>query len=537
MLDYGVTLGGLNIKTGSLYGSGSNKTKSLQFKLQNSSLIIGNKKVSGTGSALSDKETAGTLARNFKASLLANLVISNNLSVSKDKHTDEENEALAESVTSLVTEVKEEFGDSEANRLMAKILLNTEGGVTENRVTAAIGEFFKSIKDEAMATLGSTGASEESYAKADATLGKLERMVSFLNYGDSEKTTEDGEESNSLSKALNAYFGKERTSDADKKIFSSNFEFLTLKEIEALKGVSEEEKEEEDTVEFILTKAELGDSAINGAISYLSETLSSEEAANILINLEEDGDVLAAVEEARSYLASLDKEEEEEEKKEESSIASGKASEAATSVAASATKSDEAEAAKIVTEVVKASGKKALFDEFLNSSFVKEINKAVQESESVGGRLKSLVSSKIGYEVGVSSLSVVGWPGTGGVISASGVSVSIGYEREFTISVSEDNKIEASSKETIKISASFVSGVFLGSQSGFGLRFGSGIGLGTGLGLGFGTSFGTTFGTTFAANGYELSRTLEQRYAEGRISVNKSSSVTASRAGLISAKV
>ena len=84
----------------------------------------------------------------------------------------------------------------------------------------------------------------------------------------------------------------------------------------------------------------------------------------------------------------------------------------------------------------------------------------------------------------------------------------------------EDKKIEASSKETLTISASFTSGVYVG----------------TGMGLGFSGGLGVGFGVTYASSGVELSRTLEQRYAEGRISTNKGSS-TSIRAGLISAKV
>ncbi|MDR2349148.1 MAG: hypothetical protein LBF41_00800, partial [Deltaproteobacteria bacterium] len=465
MLDYGkgVALGGLNIKSGSLYlGS---KNNGVQTKLANSVL-----RISGTESAAgsSSKEAAAakdTLSNNFAKSLLSNLVIANNLLDAKNKHSDEENEALVDSVVSVVEEVKEEFGDVEANHLMAKILLNTEGGVTENRITAAIGEFFVSVRNSAYEKLNGSGKTQETVDEANLILKKLGDMAEFLNEGDPGAAADaNGKKAvSSLSDALNGYFAPERQLDADKKVFTANFDFVKASEAEALNASASGAV---GAREFYLTKAELGADAVAAAVNYLSEVLGEEEAAAVIENLEEDEDILKAVEETRNYLSSLD------------TLASTQAGieSAAEAGAVAAAKTGEEEdtlskaeetkagiaAARLVTEVAENSSKIALFDNFLNTTLVGSLNEVAKEDEAVGTRLRTLVSSKVGFEVSaLSAVAFGGWPGTG-TVSVAGVSVSLGYEKTHTLSVNENNEIEAVESESFTISASFVNGTVSG---------------------------------------------------------------------------
>jgi hypothetical protein len=86
MLDLTTPLGGLNIKTGSLYGTAiSNR---VQNKLQNSVLKIDTNTSAtgnGTGKAEEASGSKGALARNFATSLLANLVAADRLAEERDR--------------------------------------------------------------------------------------------------------------------------------------------------------------------------------------------------------------------------------------------------------------------------------------------------------------------------------------------------------------------------------------------------------------------------------------------------------------------
>jgi hypothetical protein len=182
MLDYSIPIGGLSIKSGSLYGAADGSKA--RFKIQNSVLRIDTPK---SGETLADKlageKSGGSLAKNFEATLLSHLVTANSQLDEKKKHSEAENKALVQSVVEVVDEVKDKFGTEEGNRLMAKILLNTEAGVTENRVVAAVSDFFLSIRDSALSAYQKVNASEESTTNADSILKKLGEIVVFLNEG------------------------------------------------------------------------------------------------------------------------------------------------------------------------------------------------------------------------------------------------------------------------------------------------------------------------------------------------------------------
>ncbi|MDR2461308.1 MAG: hypothetical protein LBE38_11130, partial [Deltaproteobacteria bacterium] len=445
MLDYSIPIGGLNIKSGSLYGATEKKAS---FKLKNSVLKIDTPKTGVLADALNKDKSAGSLAKNFETTLLSHLVKANN-KVGEKKHTDEENEALVGSVVSLVKEVSDEFGDSEANRLMAKILVNTEGGVTENRVVAALGEFFKNIKSTNLGIIANPLSATETGQNANEVLEKLDKIVTFLNDGPN-IDEEDGASVLSVANLLNSYFAPDRVNEEDKKKFTIDFDYLSEKE---QKEDQEAKVQLQEQLEFVLTKAELGAENVALTVQYLSENLDSEEAAALVGDLDEEADIFAAVEKVRSYLEKLDSEDK------------AKAQSQETASAATSTLASQGSLNKLVSEVVTGAGKKALFDGFLNSFLVNQIDRIVKEDEKVGSRVSAQLSSKVGYEVGIGNFTLVGWPGTG-VVSGAGVSVSIGFQSEVSLSVTEDNKIESSISQTVKISASFVSGTFTTSPLG-----------------------------------------------------------------------
>ncbi|MDR1041357.1 MAG: hypothetical protein LBR80_14600 [Deltaproteobacteria bacterium] len=493
MLNLTTPVGGLNIKSGSLYGGPS--FNQFQTRLKNSALKIEMPKAdTGAAGSKAAGDAKGGLAKNFAASLLANLVAADKLAEERNRHSDEENATLVRAVTDFVDETKSLFGEAEANRLMANLILATDGAVTESRVAVAVTEFLGKIKGEAMGAYSMAGAAQETLDKASDKLDKISEAVAFLNDGPS------GYETVSVARALNDYFGEERALEEDKKLFTQDLKWISAAEAAGSAAAGE----------LVILKSELGDAAVTAAADYLANELAAEEAARILTELKEDEDVLDAVDRVREKLAAMDK---------AAAAAAGESAAAASiAVGAAAAAADEAQETKAgytVSEAVaraaiqgavkgsaEAASKSATFDEYLQKTMTMEINRAVKEEQKLADRLLGLASLKLGVDLLTSSSSVTlgGWPGLG-IVHSTGFSVSVGYKREFSVSIGSDGKIEAGMSESVEFSASFTSVTAVG------------------IGVGFGTALA-------AAATLDLAKSLEHSYSNGRIGTNRASSLT-----------
>ncbi|MDR1166952.1 MAG: hypothetical protein LBO66_13990 [Deltaproteobacteria bacterium] len=461
MLSYQIPIGVLNINGQNLYGA--SRASKLQGKMDRSALKIENGDIGAvTSSKEVEEKKIGNLEKNFATSLLQQMTDANNKLDEKRKRSEEEKEALASEIVGVVAEVKEKFGSKEATRLMATVLSAVESDFTEERLVAALSTFFLGVKDSAMATLQRHEASEESLKEADRVLGELEEMIAFMNYG----ATDDGEgRKTNLSDAINGYFGRGEKPEEERRIFRSDFQFVSDAELAA---AEEAQKAAQAKLDFIITKAELGEEAVAATAAYLAGTLASAEAAWIISELEDDADVFAAIGKIRERL----------------SVEEGREGETAAGEAAGAGR-----------EVTEGDARKALFDDFLNTYLASQVNKLIEEKEGVRERFLSVASASLGTAVSsVTGLSLSGWPGLAGSFTA--VSVSIGFEREISLTIGADSKIEASVSQSIKIGASVATGAFGG-------------------------------GSLVASGFYwESSRTEEKNYVEGRVTATNSRATT-----------
>ncbi|MDR1038277.1 MAG: hypothetical protein LBT40_17420 [Deltaproteobacteria bacterium] len=501
MLNLTTPVGGLNIKSGSLYGG----TLASRFrqKIDQSTLKIETPKLGAEARGAKEAaESRGALAKSFESSLLTNLIAADRLAEERNRHTDEENRTLVKAVTDFVAEAKDLFGDGEANRLMANILLATDGAVTESRIAVTATEFLGKIKDSAMAAFSMSGASQESLDKAGKLLEKVSDAVGFLNDGPS------GHEGTPLAGALNDYFAEDRAED-EKKTFTYDLEWLSRAEQAGAAAASASGQE------FAILKGELGEAAVAAAAEFLANDLAAEEAARILTELKEDEDVLEAVDKVRERLEAMDR---------AAQAAAGEsAAAAAVAVTAAAARESEPMAAGYtVSEAVaraavqgavkgaaESVSRRGIFDEYLQKTMTQEINRAVKEDERLAERLRNLASLKMGVDLLTSStITVGGWPGLG-IVHTTGFSVSVGWKREFSVSVNSEGKIEAGMSESVSFSASFTSSTSVG----------FGVGLGVGLAAGYGTAL-------VAAASLDLAKSLEHSYSNGRIGTNRSTALT-----------
>ncbi|MDR1080152.1 MAG: hypothetical protein LBQ79_04140 [Deltaproteobacteria bacterium] len=501
MLNLTTPVGGLNIKSGSLYGG--TLAGGFKHKIESSTLKIETPGLGAEASGAREAaESKGALARNFAASLLANLVAADRLAEERNRHTDEENKLLVKAVTDFVDETKSLFGDDEANRLMANLLLATDGAVTESRIAVSVTEFLGKIKDTAMATFSAQGSNQEALDKASGLLEKVSDAVGILNDGPR------GYEGTPLAGALNDYFGKDRTED-QRKSFTLDLDWLSRAEQAGAAAAAASGQE------LTVLKGEIGEGAVAAAAEYLTNELAAAEAAKILTELKEDEDVLEAVDRVRERLAEMDR----------AAQAAAGESAAASAAAVAVAAADVAEPAvggytvsesvarAAVQGTVKGAAESAsrrdIFDEYLLKSMTQEINRAVREDERLAERLRNLASLKMGVDLlSSTSITVGGWPGLG-IVHTTGFSVSVGWKREFSVSVDSEGRIETGMSESVSVSASFTSSTSVG----------FGVGLGAGLVTGYGTALA-------AAATLDLAKTLEHSYSSGRSGTNRSTSLT-----------
>jgi hypothetical protein len=344
----------------------------------------------------------------------------------------EDKAELAKSLAETADEIRNIFGYAEANQFMATVLTATEQGVSENRLASAVNQFLSAVRNTALTSMAKRGLTDEEAVKANSALKKLDKLIDYLNKGN-----EESSKPKSLAEAINKYFGGADLPEEEKKLFTADFRFVSEKE---LKKEAEEEAKNKaaQLAAFVITKAEVGPEAIEAAVNYLSDEVSSQKAASILADLKDDGDIFEAVDEVRSVLAEEDSE-------------ASKGADAATGALASGSS-----AAKLLNEAVRSAGKSALFNQFLDNYFLTQVNKTIQNNTETANRLKTSLSFKTGIEYSFGAIGINSWPGLA-VVHSTGVSVSIGFEREFSVSVDKDNKIEAKFTQSVKIEASFKS--------------------------------------------------------------------------------
>ncbi|MDR3153461.1 MAG: hypothetical protein LBW85_04125 [Deltaproteobacteria bacterium] len=516
MLNYATPLGGLNIKAGSLYGGPV--VNRVQHRLENSVLKIETQKP-GSEAAYSKTATDGksTLAKTFAASLLANILAADRAADEKSRHSEEESAALVKSVAGLVGEVKESFGDAEANRLMANLLLATDGAVSENRIAGTIADFLAKLKEQALGDLRSPASGEETLEKAKELLDSVYAAVDYLNNGDGE-----GEEGGSLTAALNGYFGKSRI-DEELKSFTYDLKWISAAEAAAEAAAAAAEAAEGSAEaalaarpELYVLKSELGQATVDAAVSYLTEELAAKAAAGILADLREDEDLLEAVDKVRERLEAMDR------AADEAAGESGAGAAAiAVTLAASEASGDEGAAGYTLSEsaaraavqgaaaaAAKSASKKDAFDEYLRTTMTMELNRAVKEDARLAERLQKLVSLQTGLELlAASSISIGSWPGLG-VVHSTGFSVSVGWKREFSVSVDDEGKVKAGMSESVQFSASFTSTTVVG------------------VGFGYGSGAAAVGAALTAAASLDLAKSLEQSYSQARIGANRAGTPT-----------
>jgi hypothetical protein len=459
MINYSIPIGGLNIKGRSLYAS---PAIGLKNTISHSTLKIGNGSI-GTKitSVVTEEKKTSQLSLSFADSLMKNLTVANKLLEDEKKRSEEEKEALVKSVAETAEQVKKTFGYAEANRFMALVLTSTETGFSEDRLASAVTEFLNSVKSKALSAMSSPAANKKESGNADKLLKDLDGFVDFLNEG-----AVGAEDSLSLASAMNVYYGRGKAELEDKKFFTDDLRFITRREL-----ADEEAKNKAAALAaFVITKEEVGAEVIDAAVNYLSTTVASEQAAKILEDLKEDDDIFDAVDEVRSILLREDE-----------------------NVAASAAPAEEKSGADVVLgAAVKGAAKSSLFNQFLESYFLQEVNKTIQKNDEVGARFTKVASQKLGVEYSFGTVGISSWPGLIGAQGV-GVSFSIGFEREFSISVDKDNKIETKFTQSVKFEASFK------------------------------TSSLVTVGTSgvFAAAHYlTLAKNLESRYTSARVASN-----------------
>lgn len=430
MINLSIASGGL-IKNHSLYTPSS---LSIKNTLSQSTLRIGGESIGNkVSSGVSEETKSSQLTLSFAESLLKNLTAANALLDDANKRSEEKKAELVNSIVATAEEIQKTFGTAEATRFMALTLTATESSFTEEKLTSAFTEFFSSVKAKAQTVLTKADATVEETNEAQAVLTKLDNFLVFLN-GD------ENDDSASVALTINKYFGRTSASEDDEKFFTAEFKWMSNREI---REEEEAKKAAQALATFVILKEELDPEAIETATYFLAETLASSNAAKVLEELEEDEDIFTAVDEVRSVL------------QEEDESALPTTIEVAT----------ESVSTKVLDEAVKSATKSALFNEFLNNYFLAEINKTLATKEEVGGRFTKIASFKTGVEFSFGTTSIASWPGFVAAQST-GVSISIGFEREFSISTGKDNKIKAKFSQSLKIETSFHSTSVLAVGSG-----------------------------------------------------------------------
>ena len=246
---------------------------------------------SATANATNEKYS--NAAKNFSTELFSRLKQAQNNNPNSLKNAKDAQD-LVDSITTSIDEIKTQFGQEAANQAMAEILTSTESGVSSSRIAGAISEVLRGISAANQAVLNSDHLTGERYEEAKKIDQQLTDFVEYLN--SKENYDQVDERPLGLSLALNDYFGDANLQEKDQKIFDANFEWLTVKEIEAKKA------EDDDKDCLKLSVKELGQDAVNKIATFLRDELGNKEAASYIANLSEDDDIFKAVDHVRTMM-------------------------------------------------------------------------------------------------------------------------------------------------------------------------------------------------------------------------------------------
>lgn len=245
----------------------------------------GNKtKAQSTGPDSETQKKAVT--QNFAASLLTRLTESGGADP-ESQTNQEQAQALVDSITAAVDELKKQFGQEAANKAMADILTATKDRASSDSIAGAISGVLHELKASNQKTLDNSDPDSEDYDKAL----KLEQQLNdFLEYLNAKSINQDGRDVAGLSEALGAYFG---SASMDGKTFQEDFTFQSAQSsASADTGAA--------TSGFSLSVGEMGREVVQGLADYIRSEIGHEEAAAYIENLADGDDIFDAVDHVRN---------------------------------------------------------------------------------------------------------------------------------------------------------------------------------------------------------------------------------------------
>ncbi len=205
------------------------------------------------------------------------------------KKTPESSQKLVDSITAVIEEIKNEFGQEAANRAMADIVTGTEKNVSAEAIAGAIGGALKSLADANEKTINDPSVSKEQYEAAVTTKERLQEFVARLNGG---AANGDGSNGFGLNEALNGYFGLAAESQ---KNFTADFSW-------ASPGEEASRAENDGWAPFTMSVKELGRETLQKFADFLRSDVGNEEAAKYLEGLDDNCDIFEAIDCMRNQI-------------------------------------------------------------------------------------------------------------------------------------------------------------------------------------------------------------------------------------------
>lgn len=237
-----------------------------------------------------DSETQKkAVTQNFAASLLTRLTESGGADP-ENQTTQEEAQALVDSITAAVDELKKQFGQEAANKAMADILTATNDRPSSDLIAGAISGVLHELKASNQQTLDNSDPESEDYDKA---LKLEQRLNDFLEYLNAKSINQDGKDVAGLSEALGAYFGSASMGGNDKKTFQEDFTFQSAQSAPSA-GT------DAASPGFSLSAGEIGREVVQGLADYIRSEIGHEEAAAYIENLADSDDIFDAVDHVRN---------------------------------------------------------------------------------------------------------------------------------------------------------------------------------------------------------------------------------------------
>ncbi|MDR2197937.1 MAG: hypothetical protein LBR53_00475 [Deltaproteobacteria bacterium] len=245
------------------------------------------------------------ITQNFEAALTERL--KNDRGLNK---TDEEVQALVNSIAGVVERIRNDFGEGMATEAMAKIITGTEIKMNDVTIANALGSVLKAKQAMLEKTVRNGGLTEaeveyfekehhvikkdpKTYDPGDwkKDLEKVNQLVEFLNE-ESDSEGDGNRKTASLSSALNEYYGEVVIKDEERMVFSDKFDWLSK---EAASGKNREYFNSDYGFDFAITVEEFGRGNLAELIDFLRNDLEDEEGAQLIENLLDADDVFAAI--------------------------------------------------------------------------------------------------------------------------------------------------------------------------------------------------------------------------------------------------